>query len=146
LDVVRLQDFHVPISSWKNNSQAQFGEDIYAYENYFYGLHNGLVLETGCGDFSASLFFERAVHWKAIHIESDPRIFKKLKQTRSNQINIHGAICSQPKIVHFVASNTKQAVGIYEHMSPSMIDTWHSDLKTNPLRMAALPEVSAQSS
>ena len=57
-----------PEQQWKNISTSHSKEDIFAYQNYFYGLSNGLVIETGIGQFSSTYFLERVANWKAIHI------------------------------------------------------------------------------
>eukprot|EP01041_Mallomonas_annulata_P012467 gene12467-26219_t len=127
-------------SNWRNFSKSQHHEDVEAYESFFYGMTNGLVLETGGGEFSATLFLEKVFKWKAIHIEADPKVFKTLRTTRSNQIAVHAALCSTPRWVHFVPSHV-QAVGIWETMSPSFIDLWHEDLKKDPKKVEALPVI-----
>ena len=124
----------------KNYSRSQNYEDVEAYETYFYGMSHGIILETGGGEFSATLFFEKVAKWKAIHIEADPKVYKTLKTTRSNQIAVHAALCSYSRYVHFVPSHV-QAVGIWETMSPTFIDLWHEDLKKNPKKVAELPLV-----
>ena len=43
-----------PSIQWKNISTSHSNEDIYAYSNYFYGISNGLVIETGIGQSSSS--------------------------------------------------------------------------------------------
>ena len=47
------------------------GEDIWAYNNWFYNKANGTILESGALDglkFSVSHFFEYFAGWHAIHI------------------------------------------------------------------------------
>ena len=112
-----VRDIHMPPENYKNWTQSQNEEDIEAFDQYFFGLHRGLVLETGGGEYSATTFFEKAMQWRAIHVEADTKIFRKLKSTRSNQINVHAALCSINRIVHFVPSQFN-AAGIYEQMSP----------------------------
>ena len=126
--------------NWRNFSKSQNHEDVEAYETFFYGMGHGLVLETGGGEFSATLFLEKVFKWKAIHIEADPKVYKTLKTTRSNQIAVHAALCSSPRVVHFVPSHV-QAVGIWETMSPSFISLWHEDLRKDPRKVEALPVV-----
>jgi len=56
---------------WRNFSRAQDQEDIWLYENWFYGHSNGLILESGALDgfvFSTSFMFERYLKWTAIHV------------------------------------------------------------------------------
>jgi FkbM family methyltransferase len=134
------RDIHIPFSGWKNLTLSQNHEDIDAYETYFYGLHHGIVLETGGGEFTTTNFFEKVAQWRAIHIEADPKVFRKLKSARSNQINVHAALCSENRIVHFVSSEFN-AAGVYEHWSESFIDKWHKDLRDDPQKVASLPKI-----
>jgi hypothetical protein len=51
--------------------KAQFKEDITLYEQYFYGMKNGIIMESGALDgdlYSTSYMFEKHFDWKAIHI------------------------------------------------------------------------------
>ena len=59
--------------SYYSFSRAQHGEDVWLYENAFYGKSQGLILETGALDgikYSTSFFFESFANWTAIHIGS----------------------------------------------------------------------------
>jgi hypothetical protein len=52
--------------------KAQFKEDIYLYEHYFYGKTHGIILESGALDgllFSNTWMFETEFSWQVIHIE-----------------------------------------------------------------------------
>lgn len=126
-----------PEQQWKNISTSHSKEDIFAYQNFFYGISNGLVVETGIGQFSSTLFLERIANWKAIHIEADPTVFKQLIHRRSNQVNIHAALCSTSKEVHFVPSK-HEAQGIYEFMSSDFLKLWHPHLLSNPKKVEEL--------
>lgn len=51
--------------------RSQDSEDVLIYDNYFYGMVNGVVLESGALDgirFSNSYFFTNFANWSAIHI------------------------------------------------------------------------------
>lgn len=51
--------------------RSQSREDIWLYENVFYGIRNGIVLESGGFNglvYSNSFFFEYYLSWKTIHI------------------------------------------------------------------------------
>lgn len=51
--------------------RSQDREDVWIYENWFYGMTNGTILESGAlnGEtFSNSLMFERFSSWFTIHI------------------------------------------------------------------------------
>jgi hypothetical protein len=56
---------------YKNVSRAQDHEDIWLYENWFYGFEHGIIMESGALDgiqHSTSLFFENVLKWTSIHI------------------------------------------------------------------------------
>ena len=58
-------------ASWKEQSKAQDQEDIWLYENWFYGMTSGIIMESGALDgylFSTSYFFEHVANWTAIHV------------------------------------------------------------------------------
>lgn len=52
-------------------ARAQDQEDVWLYENWFYGVRNGIILESGALDgllFSTSFMFETFANWTAIHV------------------------------------------------------------------------------
>ena len=57
--------------SWKDISQAQDQEDVWLYENWFYGMKDGVIMESGALNgilFSNSFMFEQFANWTAIHV------------------------------------------------------------------------------
>lgn len=57
--------------SWLEVSRAQDQEDIWLYENWFYGMQNGVIMESGALNgliFSTSFFFEQVANWTAVHV------------------------------------------------------------------------------
>jgi hypothetical protein len=57
--------------SWTEVSQAQDQEDIWLYENWFYGMAGGVIMESGALNgilFSNSFMFESFANWTAIHV------------------------------------------------------------------------------
>ena len=68
-------------NSWKKHSKAQDQEDIWLLENWFYGIENGIIMESGALDgisYSTSYLFEHVANWTAIHvgkIQSDFRLY-----------------------------------------------------------------------
>lgn len=127
-----------PIEQWKNISTSHNSEDIFAFQNYFYGLSNGIVIETGIGQFSSTLFLEKIADWRAIHIEVDPVIYKQLIHKRSNQLNVHAALCATSKEVHFVPSR-HETQGILEFLPMDHLKLWHPHLVDNPKKIEELP-------
>lgn len=52
-------------------SRAQDQEDVWLYENWFYGIKDGVIVESGALDgllFSTSYMFETFANWTAIHV------------------------------------------------------------------------------
>jgi hypothetical protein len=52
-------------------ARAQDQEDVWLYENWFYGVKNGIILESGALDgliFSTSFMFEQFANWTAVHV------------------------------------------------------------------------------
>jgi hypothetical protein len=57
--------------SWGEISQAQDQEDVWLYENWFYGMEKGIIMESGALNgilFSNSFMFEQFANWTAIHV------------------------------------------------------------------------------
>eukprot|EP01041_Mallomonas_annulata_P009071 gene9071-18793_t len=123
-------------------SLSQFKEDIWAYENWFYKMANGTILETGALDghqHSNSYFFDTFLGWQSIHIEANKHSFKRLIHNRPNSLNIHSALCDERREFRFLTHWKYPAVGgIYEFMAPDYIKTWFpginsvADLKDEP--------------
>jgi len=56
---------------YKELARAQDQEDVWLYENWFYGVENGIILESGALNgiiFSTSYMFEKFANWTAIHV------------------------------------------------------------------------------
>ena len=56
---------------WSENSFAQDQEDVWLYENWFYGMAGGVIMESGALNgvlFSNSYMFEHFANWTAIHV------------------------------------------------------------------------------
>lgn len=52
-------------------AHAQDQEDVWLYENWFYGMKNGVIMESGALNgllFSTSYMFENYASWTAIHV------------------------------------------------------------------------------
>ena len=87
---------------------------MFLYENYFFGMKNGIVVESGALDgvyLSNSYFFEKNLEWFSVLIEANPKIYKKLKvSSRSNCKKVHAALCNVEKgvTVHFIIAMGKK--------------------------------------
>lgn len=56
-------------------TRAQDQEDVWLYEHWFYGMKNGVIMESGALDgilYSNSLMFESFANWTAIHVGKYP--------------------------------------------------------------------------
>jgi len=56
---------------WKQFSLAQSKEDIWLYENWYFNIENGVIMESGGLDgltYSTSYLFEKYLNWTSIHI------------------------------------------------------------------------------
>eukprot|EP01041_Mallomonas_annulata_P003099 gene3099-6084_t len=135
----------------KSMSFAQDQEDIWLYENFFYGMTNGLILESGALDgiiFSTSYFFEKFANWIAIHVEADIDNFQNLNKNRKKSININAALCNSSKPLHFANGRKKNPImaspairGIIEFMDKEFIERWHADIYENRTTLEELPIV-----
>jgi FkbM family methyltransferase len=124
--------------------KAQDREDLWIYENWFYGMTNGTILESGALNgiqYSTSSMFEKFASWLAIHVEADPKNYHELRQYRPNSINIHAALCKEAKLLHFTNTPNNAINGFVEFMNPSFIATWHPQLHANPELINALPSI-----
>ena len=148
--------------------RSQSKEDIWMYENAFYGVRNGIFLESGALDgllYSNSFFFEYYVGWKAIHIgnslpiyslpisnyhffllEADVQNFQKLALNRKKSTNINAALCNNETEMHYISKPSQGAVnGIYEFMSEDLKKIFHLDILNNPSLLSSYPTVMCKS-
>lgn len=125
-------------------SLAQDQEDVWLYENWFYGMKNGIIMESGALDgvlFSTSYFFEEFANFQSIHVEADPENYKNLINNRENAININGALCSEPKLLHYSSEGVIPVRGFVEFMTPSFLKKWHGKIYKNITQIDSLPTV-----
>ena len=137
---------HETSRSWMKYLKAQDGEESWLYENWFYGMTNGVIMESGALDgmhFSTSYLFENFANWSSIHVEADPENYSILKRERTNSININCALCSEPKLLHFSNQGGRAAPvrGFIELMSPGFIKRFHSNILRNETKIEDLPTV-----
>jgi FkbM family methyltransferase len=112
--------------------RSQNGEDQYLHENFFFMKENGTFVEMGALDgvrYSNSYFFERVLGWSGLLIEANPSQFKELVKNRGNvSACVHGIICDEPRDLHFVEATDTAVAGVWELMSPTFREKWHSHL------------------
>lgn len=94
------------VGDYALQANAQFGEDLYLLENFFWGRADGIILESGALDgirISTSFFFHSLFGWKSIHVDANPNNYRRLVANRHDALNIHLAICKAPRVVHWLA-------------------------------------------
>eukprot|EP01038_Epipyxis_sp_PR26KG_P008297 gene8297-11228_t len=125
-------------------SQAQDQEDVWLYENWFYGMKEGVIMESGALNgilFSTSYMFEKFANWTPIHVEADPENYSNLKVNRERGINVNGALCNEPRLLHYSSVGVIPVRGFIEFMSPSFIKKWHGRIYNNKTSINDLPTV-----
>ena len=126
---------HQEARDWVDYAKAQDQEDVWLYEHYFYGMRNGVVMESGALDgdlFSNSHLFEKFANWTAVHVEADPENYAGLRLNRPNAINVNAALCSEPRLLHYSSEGVKPVRGFIEFMTPSFMKQWHGNSTPNP--------------
>lgn len=124
-------------------SLSRNDNDVFLYENFFYGLTRGVIVEAGGFDGlfeSNSFFFEKALGWVAVHIEADLENFADLVKNRPRSINVNSALCHESATLHF-ATGKRTTGGIVEFMSDSYKKGWHKELADHPEKVQDLRQV-----
>jgi len=130
--------------SWGDYAQAQDQEDVWLYENWFYGMQKGVIMESGALNgllFSTSYMFEKFANWTAVHVEADPENYSNLKINREAAVNVHGALCSEARLLHYSSLGVLPVRGFVEFMTPSFLKKWHGPIYNNRTRVEDLPTV-----
>lgn len=73
-ELSRYSDMDKP---YTDLAQAQDQEDIWLYENWFYGMEKGVIMESGALNgllFSTSYMFERFANWSALHVGNNKHL------------------------------------------------------------------------
>jgi FkbM family methyltransferase len=74
-------------------------------------------------------------------IEADPENYSNLKRNRPRGINVNGALCSEPRLLHYSSEGVIPVRGFIEFMSPSFIKKWHGRIYNNKTSIDDLPTV-----
>lgn len=129
---------------WVAFAKAQDQEDVWLYEHYFYGMEQGVVMESGALDgelFSNSNLFEKYANWTAVHVEADPQNYANLIANRPDAINVNGALCSEPTLLHYSSYGVIPVRGFVEFMSESFLKKWHGPIYNKRVSIDDLPTV-----
>lgn len=73
--------------------------------------------------------------------EADPENFKSLQTNRDRAVNVHGALCSEPKLLHYSSAGVIPVRGFVEFMSQSFLKKWHGKIYNNITKIDSLPTV-----
>lgn len=88
--------------------KAQFGQDKYMYETYFYNKSSpGFFVEFGGRNGvweSNTHFFEKALGWKGLLVEAVEDEYKQLVNNRPNSIAVNSAVCASNGTIEFMIS------------------------------------------
>ena len=60
---------------------------------------------------------------------------------RKDAINVHGALCNEPMLLHYSSEGVLPVRGFIEFMAPSFIKKWHGRVYNNKTRIEDLPTV-----
>ena len=74
-------------------------------------------------------------------LEADPENFNRLKINRPAAINIHGGLCSDSRLLHYVNEGEIAVRGFVEFMDPAYLEFWHKSLVNNPAAVNELPTI-----
>jgi len=127
---------------YKKHTLAQDQEDIWLYENWFYGMKAGVIMESGALNgltFSTSYMFETFADWTALHVEADPENYKNLRGNREQAVNVHAALCSETKLLHYSSFGVIPVRGFVEFMTESFIKKWHGPIYNGKVKIEDLP-------
>jgi hypothetical protein len=73
--------------------------------------------------------------------EADPENYGNLIVNRERAINVNGALCSEPRLLHYSSEGVIPVRGFIEFMTPSFIKKWHGKVYNNKTRIEDLPTV-----
>lgn len=87
--------------------------------------------------YSNSYAFYKALNWRTLNIEGNPRIYERLNRDRLDSINVQAALCSVSQKVHYIDAKRSAAVGgILEFMPSSFVREYYQmpnfDSSRNP--------------
>jgi hypothetical protein len=76
-----------------------------------------------------------------IFVEADPENYSNLKINRERAVNVHGALCSESRLLHYSSLGVVPVRGFVEFMTPSFMKKWHGKIYNNKTRIEDLPTV-----
>ena len=118
-------------SKVRRASKSQHGEEMYAYEHFFFGRRDGVFLEMGGRDGilgSNTFALEKVLGWNGVLIEGSPSSFRRLSKTRSRQRTVNAVVCDKEQMVHWLEHQSTCCRGIAEFMSEGYRSMWYPGL------------------
>lgn len=128
----------------RDSMLSQHGAEKWLHENYFFGIHNGLIVESGALDglqYSNTFMFETHLNWQVVHVEADPENFNSLRKNRHKSINVNAALCESPRLLHYLFGWTPATRGFVEFMSASLIRNYHEPIANKEVSIDELPTI-----
>lgn len=58
-----------------------------------------------------------------------------------NSLNIHAALCSEPRVLHYTQTSNGAVNGFIEFMSPLFLHAWHPTYAADPTLIKNLPTI-----
>lgn len=127
--------------------KSQAGEDLFLYENFFFGRKGGTFLEMGALDgvtYSNSYFFEKSMDWSGLMIEGSPTLYGKLVRNRPGVVALNAMVCDEARELHWIdqaiTGEGSTAVGGAWELMPEAFRAKHHG-KLSPAEVAKLPTV-----
>ena len=74
-------------------------------------------------------------------IEADPENYADVLRNRPSAINVNGALCSEPRLLHYVNEGINPVRGFIEFMPVSFVRQWHRRIHRNRTAIEELPTV-----
>lgn len=73
--------------------------------------------------------------------EADPENYRFLRINRPNAVTVNGALCSEPRLLHYSSLGVIPVRGFVEFMTPSFLKQWHGPVYNNKTKLEDLPTV-----
>jgi FkbM family methyltransferase len=136
-----------PEEEMKPLFHGQRSEDKHLLQ-WFQGLCGGTYLEMGALTgirYSNTYAYHIAYNWSGVLVEPNPTSFKHLKKNRPHDINVHAAVCTDPRTLHWMSVPKNAPVsGIWEFSKPSFREKWWNGYTINmttPIQCSPLTEL-----
>lgn len=72
-------------------------------------------------------------------VEADPENYSNLRGNRENAVNVHAALCSESRLLHYSSLGVIPVRGFVEFMTPSFLKKWHGPIYNGKVKIEDLP-------